>query len=92
MSACVSSVLVQFNNFSSKYPPTTESDADSYRMMDLVIGQNMDWMAASENDLSDWLASHLPKSSGLVASLRSSLPISPPVQLDSTVASPGESY
>lgn len=72
-----SSGSIRFNNFVGKYPPTSQSDLESYRQMDLLILENIDWMTANQDELSDWFDAQVPSFKTRTIDARLQLPISP---------------
>jgi len=45
--------------------------------MNLLIQQNIDWIAANANQIEQWLAAQLPLSGGSVRQMSAPLPVSP---------------
>jgi len=65
----------KFNDFVAKYPAQSDSQLDTYRRIDNIIQQNIQWVENNADQLSQWLSDNLPpldKTPKLMESLPSS--------------------
>lgn len=67
---------LQFNNFVGKYPPTTQAQLEIYRRIDKSILQNINWIIANQDSLSQWLTDNQPARSATTL-INDPLPVSP---------------
>jgi hypothetical protein len=67
---------LQFNNFVGKYPPSTQAQLEIYRRIDKIILQNINWIIANQDALSQWLTDNLPTASAATL-MNDPLPVSP---------------
>jgi len=72
-----SSDLNSFNKFLATHPPSNESQRNLFVQMNLLIQQNIDWVAANANQVDQWLQTQLPLSNVPVQRMAAPLPVSP---------------
>jgi hypothetical protein len=78
--------LDQFDAFVSKNPAQSQWELENYIQFRLIIVQNMDWYAANEASLSEWLVAHTKDVAIDKANIGASLGMNPGSSMDGSMA------